>query len=735
MPALNIPLTSATKLFDSTKINLGPNVAEGISANVELKNTLWQYMLQEYVWPQLVARRPYEKLWDFLYDAYRKRLKISELKLKSSENQFIEAMLERAKSMEDMVLTDGLIFDTVDCLSGMAHYISWKDGRPVEFMSPEDLIRALQDLFYSPDRDKYMGANSILSWCLNKEHAFTQSRDSFRDYFLYGFGFMLSDFYFQLENNPQSGLNLRDIGMSYTPMSCRNVWVDWRIKIRDMKDQPCPFWFTHVPMFSILANPYDVTMNPMGYQNLDKIRNLEQQTNWFVGGEAWLNAVNARLQSIGFESGATAELGSYQKVNPLWSFYAMLPFDDKTGTFDPKTIPFRRYLLQVYGPDIVGGKIEFLRVQDVQDHYGDLPPIYGGTHLADLSSAAYSMSLCEVLLDSAQQVTELYNRALENKKQINQPPSWHMAGSPSVNQDVNKPNARIEVHGPQDFGWKTTIDATGSTVDLARSIREDARRTGRITDAILGQAMGARTTATESDNIYEASMSKLTTDISLLNTAFHGGYAERCWKLYGEWLDENLTKLITGQFGWPLSSEDLKLRISFRANVGERFLANKAKLQYTREMIGFAVQSPILDQAILWKEYTQIIGLPSLQRAIIDGGRDRQIELSKDQAMCIYINENSIIDPEQDHAIAVQVKIRFLQDANSVWNQRYASLPYLATGMPRAQALAQQIQMHNNFIMMQQMQKAAMMQQQMAAAIREQHAMAEASKPEPKPQS
>lgn len=743
MQPLNIPITDQTKLFDATKLKLGPNVAEGVFSQPKLQNEIWQFMLKEYIYPQLLARRPYEKLWDVLYDLYRMRLKINALTAKEDETKFIQTLLDRAATQgnQDVVITDSLIFDTVNSLSNLAHYISWKDGKPVQFGSPEDVVNPLRDMFYSPEKDKYKSTNATLSWALNKEDCLRKSREGYRDYFLYGFGYVFSDLYFRAEANPDGSVLLRDIGMSYVPLSVRKVFIDWRIPIENMKDQPCPFWFDICNTANIFANPYDPVLNPMGFQNMEKLLDIPQFSTWFQGGEAWLSAVNSRLESMGMS--ITADISSYTKVMAKWTFVPQLPFDSKTGEFlvraDGVTpVPYRRFILQAYGANVLSGETVFLRLQDVQDHYDEMLPIYGGTHLGDLSSAAYSMSICETVIQAASQITELMNHAIENKKQINQSPAWIVVGSPAENSDVNKANEKIPVLSPNDFGWKPTIDATQTTMQMCDGLRYNAQKTTKVTESILGQALGGRTTATEADNLFETSMSQIATDITLLNKAYHGGFGDRVWKMYGEWLDPDLTKLITGQYGFPLSAEDLQLRISLRTDVGSRFLTSKFKQGILREFIQLAMQSPYLDQAILLEEYTNEVGLPGIQRAIVDGGRQRQIEIAKVQTMSIYMNENSIINPQQDHGIAIEVKTRYLEDVGSEWNVRYGDQQYMMlqwpNGMPvtRKQALAQQIQIHQNYQLQQQMQQQALIAQQAASVIQAQSAEAEANRPKPK---
>lgn len=730
-PALNIELKNATKLFDQTQLRLGINVANVLTSDSATK--IWMYVLEQYIQPQINARRPYERMWNQLYDAYRMRLKLQDMKIKEDETTLLDMLKERLKKQgnQDMVITDSLIFDTVDRLSNITHYISWKDGKPVQFGLPEDFNNALQDMWYSPTEDKFRSQNAVLAWGLHKEDAYTKSRLVFRDYYLYGFAYNFSDLYFQLAAGPQQVPILQDIGVSYSPMSVRKVFIDWRIPISQMNDQPCPFWFDIVPLFKMMRNIYHPALNPMGYVNLDKLYNAyhgSDNATYFMGGESWNEAIKLRLESMNSSLGIDS--AKYCKMKALWTFMPMLPFDATTGDWmtrkDGTPVPFRRFILQIWGDDLMSQKVTMVRLQDVEDHYEGQLPIYGATHLDDLSSAAYSMSICEVLINSAIEITQTMNYALENKNKINNPPSVHLTGSPSMNQDVNAPNAKVEVLGQGDFEWRQVPDATQTTMAIANGVRDKAQATGRVTESILGKALGGRTTALEAGNLFETSMSQITTDINILNAAYHGGYAGRMYSAYTKWLDPNVIKLISGSFGWPEGAIDRTLRTFLRTDVGNRYITSQLKQQRIQFMLQAAVQSPVLDQAVLWSLFAKEVGMPSLQKAIIDNGRDREIERAKDQCFRTYLNEPIVIDPGQDHTIAMQVKTRFVEDTKSEWNVKYGSLPYLMTNVPRLMALAQQVQIHQNYLLQQQQMAAALQMQRAISVATEQGAMATA---------
>ncbi len=65
-----------------------------------------------------------------------------------------------------------------------------------------------------------------------------------------------------------------------------------------------------------------------------------------------------------------------------------------------------------------------------------------------------------------------------------------------------------------------------------------------------------------------------------------------------------------------------------------------------------------------------------------------------------------MVDPDQDHQIAIKVKTSFIKDTDSTWMTKYPQ---------NAPALIQQIQQHQYFAMLQQQQMMLQQQMQMLA--------------------
>jgi len=353
-PNINFPLQNSA-LIDQNRIAVPPNFAGVLS--MEQLSKIYQYMLAEYIWPQIVSRRPYEGIWNMLYKMYRMRLPISELKMRSDQKTFLESMLERqAKDGSgNLAISDTLIFDTVDRLTNLSHFIMWKRGCPIEYQKPQKFMTPLEDRIYHPTELKYRAANCAFEWNAKNQGLFRKTRISAREFWLYGFTYAISDVAYELAGDEQAGLiNLTNFGITYEPVSIKKVWVDWTIPISEMESQPCPFYYSHKPKFAILQEPYDPALRPFGYVNLEQVYKNNSPQFLSIGEDAWRKGIQERLQAVG--KNWCYVMPPKSQVGANWVFYPMLPLDPQTGEFgvrkDGTPVPMSRFVWEHWGKDI-----------------------------------------------------------------------------------------------------------------------------------------------------------------------------------------------------------------------------------------------------------------------------------------------------------------------------------------------------------------------------------------------
>lgn len=718
-PIMLPPGAVTSKLVDQ-QVPIPPNIANQLDPSVQKE--LMKDMYDNYVFPQVLERQQYEPMWDTLLDMYRIKMKESKLKLGPDDQEKRDRLIEiQSRAGGDGALaqvSDSLVFDAVDRLKNLNHFISWKDGAPIQYNISPSFSSSRENTFYHPLADKIKSANGLLQWNINNQDVYRKHLIVSQHHYLYGCSFVASELELEskvFQRRSATGIqNVQELyraGVTFEPISIRKLWLNYRMSAYAMDDQPCPFIFEEMPRFGIMANEYNAQTNPFGYVNLDKLptpQYLFQQEEMNSFREAVYSRLNCNV--------GTELLKPEYSVEGRWTFYPMLQLDPVTLEYKRRAngdlIPFKRFIVQWFGSNLRNGQIYPIRIQ--QNFYPmDRLPIYSSQHIPDQDSGAYSPSLGELLVGHYEQVTTCMNQWLDNKNLINNPPSWHVTGSPSQTEDCNRPGVRLNVLGPNDFGWRTVPDATQSTVSMLEYLRDKAKTTSKATEAILGQAMGSRTTATEAQNVFQAAMSGVTTDINLFNYDIMGGYANRVWEISGLFFDTDLIKAITGMYGEPLTMEDLNTRVELKWDIGSTYIESITKQQHLRYALESAVNSPVLRQDVLWRLMFKELKMPQLEQAIVDGGFAEQVQRATEQAIETYQGRPIMVDPSQDHQAALEVKTRFIQDLESRWNTEFGGLPDVSGKMTRVQNLATQCQLHQQFLMLQMQQQMAMQKAQM----------------------
>lgn len=363
--------------------------------------------------------------------------------------------------------------------------------------------------------------------------------------------------------------------------------------------------------------------------------------------------------------------------------------------------------MEVFGANTWGNQI-LLRLQ--RNFYPrDVLPLYGSCHMPDLDSGLYCPSLGYLLWNHYKEICTCMNQYISNKDWINDPPSWIQTQSPALNEDLTRPGAKVKVNGPNDFGWRQPYDATQSTVSMMGYLRDGAQTTAKSVDALMGKAMGSRTTATEAENAFQAAMSAVTTPINLFTYDIMGGFAERVWNYTGTWFDPDLLKAITGQMGFNLTPEDMWLRIGIKWDIGSSFVESITRQQNIKYVLQAAIQDPSVNRPKLWRQLFQEWKFPNAEELVDDGGFDREVAFATLQVIKTLEGDPTapLVNPDQNHEVAIKIISSFLEDQDSYWMRNFRH---------NAPLLVQRAQIHQQFLMLQQQ----LMQMQLQTAQLEQ---------------
>lgn len=675
-----------------------------------------RFMLDNYVWPQIQERRPFEVMWDKILAMARIRMDQEDLTITEDSRTGRETKENVGDNNPNIRVADSVVYDAIERLTDLTHFVSFKEGLPIQYNIPKYFDSRSEDAFYHPFRDKIKGGNALLAWNFDNEDVYRKHNVAARHFYTYGVVFATSEFDFKVSvvtkmNNMGQQVQMPEItaiGTTFDPISIRRLWMNYRLNAWDMDYQPCPFYFDLTPRFATLQNAYHQQQNPFGFVNLDKVANTNEQ--WLFSSEEMISmrkAIEGLTSMDNSPQGTTlAELLQPKySVEQVGTFYPMLPLDPNTLEWkvrkDGTPVPLYRYIVNTFGQNVTGKQI-LLRLQ--RNFYPrDMLPLYGSSHMPDLDSGLYAPSLGYLLWNHYREICTCKAQYLTNKDWINDPPSWVLASSPAIEKDLTKKGAKIEVNGPNDFGWRTPYDATGTTVAMMTHSREQAQTAAKSGDAILGKALGGRTSATEAQNAFQASMSAVTTPINIFNFDIMGGFAIRVWEYTGTWFPPPVLAAITGSMGYVLKPEDLWLRVGLKWDIGSSYVESIVRQQNIRYMLESSMGDPTLNRAPMWKELLNEWRFDTAGEWVNDGGLEREVWLATDQAIKTFYGQQVMVNPDQNHQIAMRVKTRFLEDQTSVFMTQHRE---------NAPRLIQQIQIHQQFLLLQQHQQLLMMKMQ-----------------------
>lgn len=710
LPVLNVNNDWLKSANPSTALGMfPPNLAHHLLPE-ELQKKIMLYIYQHYIWPQVLERQVFEPCWQKINDMYRIKLDKVDLSINEATPTGRSLKEDDSNSGPNARIADSVVYDAIERLTDVTHFISWKGASPIQYNVPPYYDSSKETNFYHPLKDKLKAANALLQWNMDNEEVYRKHFIASRQFYTFGVCFAKSEFMFQMQmlqrmtnlGQQQQIPQITKIGTSFEPISVWKLWMNWRLSAHETQFQPCPFFYEETPRFAMLQNQYDPRMNPMGFANLDKIVGSPSGPGWLYSGTEMNSFMEVLKKIPRMDNNSLATipqiLDSKFSVEALWTLYPLIPLDPVTldwefyskGSNAGQPVPFNRYLMQTWGENLLHRQI-ILRLQ--RNFYPrDQIPIYGTAHMPDLESGLYPPSLGYLLWNHYREIVTCRNQYMLNKDRINDPPAWVQSGSPAANVDLNAPGARTEVSSKNDFGWADVVDATQTVAPYITMLREQAKTASKSDDAILGKALGGRTSATEAQNIFQASMSALTTPINLFNYDMMGGYAVRHWEYAATWMPPELLRQITGQMGFALSPEDLWLRVGLKWDVASTYIESIVRQQNIQFMLQSSFGDPSINRAPLWRELLTEWRFNNVDEIINDGGLNREVYEATDQAARTFMGEQVLIDPSQNHQIAIEVKKSIIEDRDNVWMKKYPE---------RAPILLQQIFQHMKFLELQ----------------------------------
>lgn len=711
-----------------------PNIAAKMPK--AFRERLFQWMLKTYIWPQIIARQVYEEKWDKLLRMAKAQIKQSDLRA-DLDSKLAEDRIRRKKQgnlkagREDQAeIADTLIFDAIDRLSNLSHFIAFKEDLPGKFAIAPEFQETGAAPGYSNLQRLVTSANCWLGFCARNAGLPLEWKRSAAHHYTYGVAFTHSVLNYKVgteyswDGKALSEIQvLKNLTVTFKPISIRKIWLNPQLPVHDMELQGCPFFYDLTPRFAVTNNPYNEKTNPHGYVNLDAL----PQNSYLIGDQT--------LQSLQTAFRTANPKASFQSLangfnNEMkWTLYPMIPLSFRPaeelspeeiqgmneadlhkvqtdgGIWDldedgKKGIPWSRFVVEMFGSNLFSGAVEFIKIQ--KNFYpDDLLPLYGSQYLPDCETGLYTSSIGDILESHYDNICKVLNQYMVNKDLLNDPPHKVMETSPAMNKKIkiNTPSAKIPVNTPSDIVEMKITDGTQTTPQVYNMLVDRGQTTSKAVDAILGKAMGARTSATEAGNVFTTAMSGVTTDVNLFTNDMFGGYAKRALSYGTRFLDPDTLKMITGQYGFEISPEWKAIGMVLSCDAGSQFIETLTLINQIRYILEASRGEAGINRPKLWKKLLSAYKITGIEDIVDDGGYQMQVQLANEQAIQSYYGNLVLVDPDQDHLLAMNIKKAYLKDHNSAWNTN----PQLArVGGPE---LVRQIQMHQGFLQIQQLQQ------------------------------
>src|SRR6516164_4637731 len=134
---------SATAALGSFPFNLTQFLPEDVQKDV------LRYIYENYSWPQILERMPFEGMWDTILQMYRIKMNKIDLSIEeaSQAGRAQKPDKDESNSGAQVRVADSVVFDAVERLTDIQHFVSFKDGIPVQYNIPKYFDSRSEDSF------------------------------------------------------------------------------------------------------------------------------------------------------------------------------------------------------------------------------------------------------------------------------------------------------------------------------------------------------------------------------------------------------------------------------------------------------------------------------------------------------------------------------------------------------------------------------------------------------------
>ena len=216
-----------------------------------------------------------------------------------------------------------------------------------------------------------------------------------------------------------------------------------------------------------------------------------------------------------------------------WNAWIMLPIKEKDGkgvlSLD---VPAQRYWATFIG-DINGDAV---CIRLIRNPYFHCKVPHRLIHSHEDDNGCYHLSYASLLESYYWQATTNINQAIDNITLRTRAP-WITDGPVHTRDLTFKANKLIRTARGVRFETVAIPDTTNITIAMHDRIEAEANKTTGADDPIQGQALGARTSATEAQNVFDQAMKPIVNSLSYISDQLFPWMLEmdaELWRQYGD---------------------------------------------------------------------------------------------------------------------------------------------------------------------------------------------------------